>query len=96
MYREPRLLYEQHNALNRNEVKQMCVIIVAMVVWISETIVTDFARFPRVDAPRIGHFVQPFESGVGWSEAADGCHRSVPEKLIDDSSAQGVVDAPVR
>jgi hypothetical protein len=65
MYRERRLLYEQHNALNRIEVKQMCVIIVAMVVWISETIVTDFARFPRVDATRIGHFVQPFGSSVG-------------------------------
>jgi hypothetical protein len=43
MYRERRLLYEQQNALNRIEVKQMCVIIVAMVVWISETIVMDFA-----------------------------------------------------
>jgi hypothetical protein len=65
MYHERRLLDEQHNALNRIEVKQMCVIIVAMVVWISETIVTDFARFPRVDAPHIGHFVQPFGSSVG-------------------------------
>jgi hypothetical protein len=96
MFPERRLLHEELNAFSRIAVKETCVIIVPKVVWISETIVTHFARFPRVNAHRVGHFVQPFELCVGRSEVADGCHCRVPEKLIDSSSAQVVLDAPVR
>jgi hypothetical protein len=39
----------------------MCVIIVAKVVWIGETIVTHFAWYSRVNADRVEHFLQPFE-----------------------------------
>jgi hypothetical protein len=44
----------------------------------------------------VRHVVQPFELCVGRSEVADGCHCRVPEKLIDSSSAQVVLDTPVR
>ena len=95
MFPERRLFHDELNAFNRIPVKERCVIIVAKVVWIGQTIVADFAAFPRVDAHHVGHFTQPFESSVGQSKVADGCHRRVPEKLVDSSSAQIVLDAPV-
>jgi len=73
----------------------MCVINVANIVWIGQTIVTHFARLPEVDAHRVGHFVQPFGSSMGRSDVADGSNHRVPEKLVDSSSAQVVLDAPV-
>jgi len=96
MFPERRLLHEELNAFKRIAVKGTCVIIVAKVVWIGQTIVTHFARFPCVDAHCVGHFVQPFEYSVGQREVADSCHRRVHEKLIDSSSAHIVLDAPVR
>jgi len=65
MFPERRLLHEQLNAFNRIAVKETCVIIVAKIVWISQTIVTYFAGFPRVDAHCVGYFVEPFEYSVG-------------------------------
>jgi hypothetical protein len=96
MFPERRLLHEALNAFNRIVVKERCVNIVVKVVWIGQTIVTNSAGFPRVDAHCVGHFVQPCEYSVGRSEVADGCHCRVPEKLIDSSSAQVALDAPVR
>jgi hypothetical protein len=61
MFSERRLLHEELNVFNRIAVKETCVIIVAMVVLIGQTIETHFAGFPRVDAHCVGHFVQPFE-----------------------------------
>ena len=95
MFPECRLLPEELNAFNRIAVKPTCVIIVAKVVWICQTIETNFATFPRVDAHRVGHFIQHFEYCVGRSEVAEGCHRRVPEKLVDSRSATVVLDAPV-
>jgi hypothetical protein len=65
MFPERRLLIEELNALNCNAVNETCVIIVAKVVWISETIVTHFAGIPKVDAHHVGHFFEPFEYSVG-------------------------------
>jgi len=96
MFPEHRLLHEELNAFNRIAVEETCVIIVAKVVWIGQTIITHFAGFPRVDGHRVGHFVQHFEYSVGPSEVADGCHRRVPEKLIDSNCAPVVLDTPVR
>ena len=90
------LQHEKLNEFDRIAVKEMCVTIVAKVVWIGEMIVTKFAGFPRVDAHCLGHFVQPCESSVGQSEVADGCHCRAPEELVDCSSAQVVQDALVR
>jgi hypothetical protein len=96
MFPECRLLHEELNAFNRIAVKEMGVIIVAKVVWIGQTIVTHFVGFPRIDVHCVGNFIQPFEYSVGQSKVADGCHRRVPEKLVDSSSAEVVLDAPVR
>jgi hypothetical protein len=95
MFVERRLLHEDLNAFNTIAVKQTCAIIIAKVVWISKTIVTHFAGFSRVDAHCVGHCVPPFEYSVGQSEVADGCHRRVQEKLVDSSSGQIVLVAPV-
>jgi len=32
---------------------------------------------------------------VGRSQVANGCHRTVPELPVDNSSAQDVLDGPV-
>ena len=61
MFLECRLLHEELNASNRIAVEETCEIIVVKVVWIGQTIVKKFARVPRVDAHRVGHFVQLFE-----------------------------------
>ena len=61
MFPEWRLLHEDLNAFIRIAVKEMCEIIIMMVVWIGVTIATHFASFPRVNANRVGHFIQPFE-----------------------------------
>jgi len=61
MFPERRLLHKELNAFNRIVVKEMCIIIIVKVVWFGQTIVTHTARFPRVDAYRIEHFIQPFE-----------------------------------
>ena len=96
MFPERRLLHEELNGFKRIAVIESCVIIVAKVVWIGQTIVIHCAGCPRVDAHCIGHCVQPFEYSVGRSEVADSCHRRVPETLVDSSSAQVVHGAPVR
>jgi serine/threonine-protein kinase RIO1 len=95
MFPECRLLHEELNEFNIIAVKETCVIIVAKIVWIGYTIVTHFAGYLRVDAQCTGHFVPRFEYSVGRSEVADGCHRRVSGKLVDRSSAQVVLDAPV-
>jgi hypothetical protein len=59
-------------------------------------IVTHFPWFPRVDGRYVGHFIQPFEKILERNEVAYGCHRMVPEKLVDRSSSQVVLDTPVR
>jgi len=61
MFPEHRLLHAELNAYNLSAVKEMCAIIIAKDVWIGQTIVTHVAGFPRVDANRIRHFIQPFE-----------------------------------
>jgi len=95
MFHEHRLMHEELNEFNRIAVKEICVISVVKVVWIGQTIIIHFARYTRVDAHRIGHFVQCFQYSVGRSEVDDGCHHRVPEKLVDSSSAQVVLDTPV-
>jgi hypothetical protein len=96
MFPERRLLHEKVNKFNRIAVKELCVIIVMKVVWISHTIVTHYTAYPSVEAHHVGHFVQPSESRVRQSDIADGCHHRVPEKLVDSSSAQVVLDTLVR
>jgi len=61
MFPERRLLHEEFNAFNRIAVKETSVIIVTKVVWIGQIVLTHFARFPKVGAHCVGHFVQPFE-----------------------------------
>jgi hypothetical protein len=61
MFPESRLLHEDLNAFNSIAVKDTCVIIIAKVDWIGQTIVTHCAGFPRVNAHYVGHFFQPFE-----------------------------------
>jgi len=96
MVPERRVLHEKLNSFNRIPVKGTCAIIVVKVFWIGSMIVTPFAQFSRVDAHHVEHFVQQFQQIVGRSEVAQGCHWRVPEKLFDSSSAQVVLDAPVR
>jgi len=96
MFPERRILSEELNALNSIGIKETFVIIGAIVVWIRQMISTDFARCPTVGAHRVWHFFQTVESSAGWSEVADCCHCRVPEKLVDSSSAQVELDAPVR
>ena len=55
------LFHEGSNALNRIVAEETCVIIFVKVVWMVQTSVTHFTRFPRVDAHHIRHFIQPFE-----------------------------------
>jgi hypothetical protein len=95
MFPERRRLHEELNAFSRIAVKEIYVIIVVNVVWIGSTMVTHYAAFSRVDAHRIGHFVEPFKYSVGRSDGADGCHRRVTETLVDSISAQIVLEAPV-
>jgi hypothetical protein len=61
MFPECRLLDEELLIFNRIGVKETCAIMVAKVVWISKTIVTQLAGYQRVDAHRIEVFVHPFE-----------------------------------
>jgi len=65
MVPERRVLHEELNAFHRIAAKETWVIIIVKVVWNSQTIVTDFARFSTVDADCVGHFIQPFKSSVG-------------------------------
>jgi len=95
MFPECRLLNEKLNPFEKIATETTCVIIIAKVVWIRQTIVTQFATFPRFDQHRIGHFVQPFELSVGRSEVADSSRCRVPEMLADSSLAHVVLDAPV-
>jgi hypothetical protein len=95
MFPERRLLHNKHNALNRIAIKETFVIILVKVVWFGPMKVTHIDKFPRVETHCIEHFVPPFESCVGPSEVADNCHCRVPEMLIDNSTAQVVLDAPV-
>jgi len=55
LFPERGLLHEALNAINRIAVKETWVIIVAKVVWISQTIVTHVARYPRVNGHHVGH-----------------------------------------
>jgi len=61
MFPEYRLLHEELNAFNRIVVKQLYAIIVAKVVWISQTVVTQYAGYPTVDAHCIQHWIQHFQ-----------------------------------
>jgi len=61
MFPECRRLHEKLNSFNKSELQETGVIIVVKVVWISQKMVACIAGFPRVDAHRIGHFIQPFE-----------------------------------
>jgi len=90
---ERRLLHEDLSALNRIAAKQTCGITLMMVVWSGKLIVTHFAWIPTCDAHRVWQFIHPFKWCVGRSEVADGCHCRVPEKLVDNHSAQVVLDA---
>jgi hypothetical protein len=58
MFPECRLLHEKLNAFNMIATKETCGIIVAKVVWISETFITHFVGLPKVDAYYVAHFVQ--------------------------------------
>jgi len=82
MFPDRRQLHEEHNAFNRIEVKGKCVIIIVKVDGISQAIIKHFARLPRVEAHRIGHFMQSFEDSVGRSEVPDGCHCKVCESAL--------------
>jgi len=57
MFPELRLLHQELNAFNRIGAKEKCVIVVANIVWIGQTIVIHNVRFPRVDAHLVEHFV---------------------------------------
>ena len=96
MFPECRLSHEELNAFKEIAVKETCGIIIAKIDWIGFTIVTHLAGFPRVDAHCVRHFIQPFEYSVVQSKVADSCPHRVPEKFVDSSSAQVVLDAPVR
>jgi len=96
MFPEHRLLHEKLSTLNRIAVKETYLIIDAKVVWIGQTIVTHFIGFPRVYAHCVGHFIQPFEERVEQCEAGEGYHNRVPENFVDSSSAQVVLEVPVR
>jgi len=96
MIPERRLWYVELYAYSRILVKVICVAIAKKVLLIGQTIVIHFAWFTRVNTYRIGHFVQPFEYSVWWREVADSCYHRVSEKLVDGSSAQVVLDTPVR
>jgi len=61
MFPECRRLHEELNAFIRISLKETGLIIVTIVVWIGQPIVTHSGRFPQVDADRLGYFVQPFE-----------------------------------
>jgi hypothetical protein len=75
--------------------KENCVSIVVKVVWIGQIFVAPFAGFPSLDAQWVRHFIQPGAYSVERSEVADGCHRSIPKKLINSKYISGVVYAPV-
>lgn len=92
---ECRLLHEEVNAFNWIEVKETGVIMVTKLVWIGQTLVTHFARFPSVHARHVGHFIQPVEYRVRLSEVADSYYHQVPEILVNSSSADVVIGAPV-
>jgi hypothetical protein len=95
MFPERRPFHEELNAFNRIAVKDMCVIIRAMVVWIGRMIVTHFAGFPRDNTHRVGNFISVSKSRVARSDVADGCNRRYPEQLVDTSSAEVVLEASV-
>jgi hypothetical protein len=94
MFPERRLLHEELNALNMIAVQERCVVIDAKVVWISQIMVTHFGGFARVNAHWMGHSAQPCKYILEPSEVTDGCHRRVPEKLVDSRTAQVELDAP--
>lgn len=58
MFCEFRFLHEELNAFNWIAEEELCVIIIAKDVSIRQTIVTDFAWFPRVNTHHIGHFLE--------------------------------------
>jgi len=95
MFPECRLLHEKLNAFNRSAVGKTCVICGVKIVWIGQSIVTDSSRFPIVNAHYIEHLLQSSKSSVGWKEVTHCCHRRVPGKPVDDSSARVVLDALV-
>ena len=91
MFSECRQLDEELNEFNRMAVEEKCVIIITKVVWICHTIVTPIAQFPRLTANCVGQFLEPFEWSVEQSEVPDGCHRRVPDKLVNTSSPHVMV-----
>jgi len=95
MFPEHGLSHEELNAFNKIAVEETCAIIMMKIVWISQMIGTHFAQFPRVDAHRIGQFTKTAECGVGQSLVTNRRHCRVPEIIVDNSSAQVVLDAPV-
>jgi len=65
MFPEPRLSHEGLKAVNGIGVKGTWVLIVAKIIQIGQSILPQFAPFPRVDAHCVGHFIQSFEYSVG-------------------------------
>jgi hypothetical protein len=96
MFPECRPLHEELNGFNWIVVEETCVIIATKVFSIEQRIVTHFAGFQRLDAYRVGNFLQPSEQNVVISEVADNCHCRVLEKLVDSSSAHVELEAAVR
>jgi len=89
-------LHEELKAFHRIAVEETCVIIITKITWIGQMIVTHIAGIARVDANRVRYFVLPLQYSVGRSKVVDGCNSMVPATLLDSSSAQAVLDAPVR
>lgn len=89
------MLRAERNWINQFAVKETCVTIRMKVVWIGLMAVIHFARCPGVNAHPVGCFIQPLEYIAGQSEIADDCHCRDPQKLVESSSVQLVLDAPV-
>jgi hypothetical protein len=76
-------------------VEEMCVTIIVKVVCIGQIVVIHIARFPRVNAHPVGHFIEPFKYIAGRSGLVGDSHRSDPQKFVECGSAQLVLDTPV-
>jgi len=61
MFPDNTLFHVEMNAFNRITENETRVIIMTIVVWIGQIIVTRFGGFPRVNAQWVVLFIQPFE-----------------------------------
>jgi hypothetical protein len=96
MFHKCWLLHDEINGLNTILGNETGVIMVVKVVWIGQTMVIQYVWFSRVNSHRIGYFIHPFDQSVRQLEDADSYHCMVAEMLIDNSSPQVLLDAPVR